>query len=169
MSENDGGDVDVLSEREADELLRVLKSALRSFPDLKDPTLETAPASVVDGARWVHDWHNMDAELARLAFDSHESPELTGVRSSSSLRQLTFVSDDHEIAIDIEPSPTGVSLTGTVTPVVGGNVDVFVGGVAHRGTIDDLGAFVLDNVDHGMALAFVITPDRTIRLGSFEL
>lgn len=170
MSEDDGfGDVEVLSQEDELELLRVLRSALRSVPDLKDPAMETAPASVLEGARWVHDWHNMDADLARLAFDSHESLELAGVRSASSLRQLTFVSDDHEIAIDIEPGPSGVSLTGTVTPVVDGNVEILVGGIAHRGTIDDLGAFVLDNVDHGTALAFVTTVDQTIRLGSFEL
>jgi len=165
----DHTDLDVLSDEEELELLQVLRTALRSVPDIKDPAREMAPASVLEGARWIHDWHNMDADLAQLTFDSHESPELVGVRSASSLRQLTFVSDDYEIAIDIEPGPSGVSLTGTVSPVVGGSIEILVGGVAHRGAIDHLGAFVLDNVDHGTALAFVKIADQTVRLGSFEL
>ena len=32
---------------------------------LADPA-DVPPPSVVEGARWVHDWLNMDAELAEL-------------------------------------------------------------------------------------------------------
>jgi hypothetical protein len=169
MSEQSGSGEQDMTAEEEQQLLSVLRTALGTVPDLKDPAKEMAPPSVIEGAMWVHDWHNMDAELAQITFDSNDTRELTGVRSASSLRQLKFGIDDFEIGIHIEPGEAGVSLTGTVWPVVDGNIEIVVGGVVHRSVIDRLGAFLIDNVDHGTALAFVETSNQTIRLGSFEL
>jgi hypothetical protein len=170
MTGNNGIDGAALAHGDERETLRILRAALDSLPDPKDPARELAPAAVLEGARWIHDWHTMDSELAELTFDSQsDDRELAAVRSTSALRQLTFISGEIEIEIEIEPGEHGVSLSGTVSPVVGGTVQAVVGGVAERGSIDSLGTFVIDNIDHGTVLAFVETDSGTIRLGSFEV
>ena len=122
-----------------------------------------------DGARWVHDWVNMDAELARLTHDSSAEPSLAPVRSGTPLRQITFACERFEIDIEIEPSERGVSMTGTVSPPTVGTIQATIGGVSHQGAIDELGTFLIDDVNHGVVMAFIIAEGVTIRLGSFEV
>lgn len=158
-----------LTSVEEQQLLDVLGTALRSLPNPRVPRTDTAPESLIEGALWVHDWLNIDAEIAELTFDSHVGGELFTVRSTASLRWLAFVSDDHRIELEVEPGERTVGFSGQVIPVVEGSVELLVGGHLYRGEIDAHGAFVIDGVIPGTVLAFVATSGRKIRLGSFEV
>lgn len=165
---NPDDDFEPPTNEELDETFELLQAALTTLPDAATGGV-SAPQSVLDGARWVHDWVNLDAELAQLTHDSSVDPELVAVRSASPLRHVTFSAENYEIEIEIEAAERGVSMTGTVAPPTEGVVEAVVGGVVHNGTIDDLGTFLIDNVNHGVVMAFIKTSRGTIRLGSFEV
>ncbi len=164
-----GDETPIPAEDELEEAFTLLQAALSSLPDPPALEEEQAPAEVLEGARWVHDWVNMDAELARLTHDSSLDPGLASVRSSTSLRRISFECDDYEIEIEIEPSERGVSMTGTISPPTKGVVRAVIGGISHEGTIDDYGTFLIDDVNHGVVMAYVTAKGQTIRLGSFEV
>lgn len=151
------------------ELISLLRGALGALPTDLLPSADEPPAAVLDGAAWVHDWLTMEAELAELTFDSVESRELAGVRSTGSLRELTFVSDAFTIEIEIEPGARTVVVSGTITPPVTGRLQLVVGGEIYAGEIDTHGSFALAAVPHGTVLALVDTGQGKIRLGSFEV
>ena len=152
-----------------DEVLDVLRRSLSALPEPTLPADAAAPRSVVDGAKWVHDWLNMDAELAEITFDSDENLALAGTRSMGSLRELTFVSGEYTIEIEIEPGRRTASVSGSIHPPVAGSVQLVVGGEVFAGDVDDSGSFAIESVAHGTVLAFVETSNRKIRLGSFEI
>lgn len=150
------------------DMFAVLRDVLATLPSDADPA-EDPPSSVYEGAIWVHEWVNMEAELAELAFKSEERPELSGVRASGLLRDLTFVTEKRTIEIEIEPGHRAVRLSGTVDPPVAGRVQVIVAGELSVGPLDRAGAFAIEGLPSGTALAFVETESGTIRLGSFEI
>ncbi len=152
-----------------DHTLDLLRRSLATAPLDLIPADTTPPDSVLDGARWVHDWLNMDAELAELTFDSTENVELAGIRATGSLRELTFVSGEHTIEIEIEPGRRTVGVSGTIDPSVAGSMQLVVGGEVFAGEIDESGGFMIDGVERGTALAFVETQRGKIRLGAFEI
>lgn len=162
-------DMTTPSDEDLDDVLDVMRAALASLPDARVGALEPVPASVLEGARWVHDWVNMDAELARLTHDSAVDDGLAAVRSTSPLRHVRFECGSHEIHIEVEPTERGVSMTGTVSPPAIGAARVVVGGISHEGAIDALGTFLIDDVNHGVVMAYITTEHSTIRLGSFEV
>lgn len=152
-----------------DELVVLVRQSLGSLPQPVAPADDPVPASVLDGALWVHEWLNMDAELAELTFDSADDRRLAGVRSAGSLRELTFVTDTYTLDVEIEPGPRTVVVSGTIDPPVAGSVQLVVGGEVFAAEIDDHGAYVIRDVTPGTVLAFVETPDGKIRLGAFEI
>jgi hypothetical protein len=153
------------------EMVDLLRRALAALPSDLLPSADDAepPASVIDGAAWVHDWLTMEAELAELTFDSIDQLELAGVRSTGALRELTFVSDAFTIEIEIEPGARTVEVSGSITPPVGGRLQLVIGGEIYAGEIDDRGAFAIAAVPHGTVIALVDTAHGKIRLGSFEV
>jgi len=161
---------DPLSERLSDQqLLDLLQRSLHSLPKMADPSGEP-PANVVEGARWVHDWVNLEAELAELTFDSTERRELAGVRSTASpLRELTFVTDDHTIELEITPGPRTTTMSGTVEPPTPGHVQLVIGGEPFTGELDAAGNFEIPHLPSGTVLALVQVGSSKIRLGSFDI
>lgn len=156
------------SDAELDEVLELLRSALSGFADGGAGAVDPVPEAVLEGARWVHDWANMDAELAALTFDSSADQLSTIVRSASQLRSMSFECERLEVAIQLESGEAGVTIVGSVIPPTPGAVTVLVGGIDHQGEIDDLGNFVIEAVNHGVVMAYVTTEYGTVRLGSFE-
>jgi hypothetical protein len=149
-------------------MLAALTEVLNSLPTVADPD-DRPPATVQEGALWVHDWINMEADLAELTFDSQHQPELAGTRASSSLRELTFVGEAYTVEMEIEPGPRTMLVSGTIEPPTAGTVQLIVGGEVFGGPISDAGAFTITDVAEGTALAFVETASGKVRLGSFEL
>lgn len=159
------GDIDNIDD---ETLLEVLRSGLP--PSNESLDIDPAEfASLVDGAMWVHDWHNMDTELAELTFDSDQRTELAGVRSPGSLRDLTFVSNGHLIELELTPSTHGADIRGAVAPTRAKRFQLVVGGDVFSGDIDEHGSFAILAVPHGTALAFIELNDAIVRLGSFEI
>ncbi len=152
-----------------DDLIALLRQSLEAIPETVEPTADPVPASVVDGAKWIHEWLNMDAELAELTFDSNNDLELAGTRSFGSLRELTFVSGDYTVELEIQPGARSVEVSGTIEPVVAGSMQLVIGGEIFGSDIDATGSFHIENVARGTVLAFVELPGRKIRLGSFEV
>jgi hypothetical protein len=166
---NNDPSADRLDDLTDDDLLELLGGALRTLPTEIDPH-EEPPASVLDGGRWVHDWINMDAQLARLTFDSTEHRELAGVRSAASpLRELTFVTDEHTIELEITPGSRTTAISGTVEPPTPGQVRLVIGGEPFTGELDSAGNFEIRDLPTGTVLALVEVGDGKIRLGSFEI
>ena len=163
-TEDDLRDLDDL-----DGLQDLLRQALSVLPDPTPDPADDPPDSVVAGALWVHEWRTMDAALAELTFDSLEDLELAGVRSRSSLRELTFVSDELTIEIEVEPGPRTATVSGSVEPSGPGSVRLIAAGEVHEGSLDESGAFSIAHVRRGTVLASIETVTGRIRLGSFEI
>lgn len=152
-----------------DEILNLLRRSLGGLAVARPYEDDRLPDSVLEGAKWVHEWLNMEAELAELTFDSSDNLELAGARSMGPLRELTFVSGHLTIELEIEPGGRTVEISGTIDPPVAGKMQVVVGGEVFGAAIGPDGSFAISGVANGTVLAFVDTPTGKIRLGSFEV
>jgi hypothetical protein len=115
-----------------DQLLAALKEALQAQGDVPPEFVETGKSAYM--------WHNIDAELARLTYDSTRDPErVPSLRSeTASIRALTFTSA-HLIS---ELEVSGESLLGQVIPAHEGTVEIQAGdGVVATAAVDKLGWF----------------------------
>jgi hypothetical protein len=115
-----------------EQLLAALKESLRAG--------RAVPPEFVEAGKSAYAWRNIDAELARLTYDSTRDPERTpSLRSeTASIRALTFTSP--HVIIELEVS--GESLLGQVIPAREGTIEVQTraGAVATAG-VDKLGWF----------------------------
>jgi len=95
-------------------LLGALRQAVRAF--------DAVPADFMAAAKGAYAWHSIDAELARLAYDSSlDADPVMGLRSeSASIRALSFVSDRLSIEVEI----TSDGLLGQLIPARPGTVEV---------------------------------------------
>lgn len=89
-----------------DELLAALRQALRAR--------DGVPAEFVAAGKSAFAWHNIDAELAQLTYDStRDACRTVGIRSdSASIRALTFTS----ARLTIEMEVADESLVGQIVP-----------------------------------------------------
>jgi len=89
-----------------DTLLAALKEAVRAR--------RAVPPEFVQAGKSAFAWHNIDAELAQLTYDSSRDSELVAsVRTeSASIRALTFSSAHLTIELEVTPD----SLVGQVIP-----------------------------------------------------
>lgn len=120
-----------------DGLLAALREAMRAR--------QAVPQKFVDTAKNAYAWHDIDAELAQLTYDSILDADRTvGVRSeTASIRALTFSSA--RFLIDLEV--TDDALLGQVVPPRPGTVEVQTRtGTATTAPIDEVGCFAIDPV-----------------------
>ena len=103
---------------------------------------EAVPASFIQTGKNAYAWHNIDAELAQLTYDSASDLGLAAaVRSeTATIRALTFTSDHLSIEVEV----TEDSLVGQVVPVRAGTIEVQAK-EAVTGTIpvDEVGCFAV--------------------------
>src|SRR5438093_7184143 len=84
---------------------------------------EEVPERFVRLGREAFAWHDGDAELAALTFDSATAGEMAGVRAeAASLRALTFASSRLTIELEV----TGESLIGQVVGAQPEEIEVLV-------------------------------------------
>ena len=97
-----------------DALLAALREALRAW--------EAVPPDFVEAARNAFAWHNIDAELAQLTYDSSRDAEYEpSLRAeAASIRALTFTSAHLTIELEV----TEDSLLGQVIPAQAGVVTI---------------------------------------------
>jgi hypothetical protein len=71
------------------------------------------PADFVAAAKDAFAWHNIDAELARLTYDSRDADYALATRTeAASIRALTFTSDRLTIELEVGQD----SLVGQIVP-----------------------------------------------------
>jgi len=115
-----------------EQLLAALREALRAE--------RAVPPEFVEAGKSAYAWHNIDAELARLTYDSIGDPDrVPSMRSeTASIRALTFTSA--HLIIELEVS--GESLLGQVIPAREGTIEIQTrDGAAATVPVDRLGWF----------------------------
>jgi hypothetical protein len=123
-----------------EQLLAALKEALQAQRDV--------PPEFVEAGKNAYMWHNIDAELASLTYDStRDLDRVPSLRSeTASIRSLTFTSA--HLIIELEVSEE--SLLGQVIPAREGTVEVQAGdGVIATAAVDKLGWFPIQPIPAG--------------------
>ncbi len=117
-----------------DDLLELLREAIRAR--------DAVPARFTETARGAFAWHNIDAELAQLTYDSSTEREPVAVRSeSASVRALTFTSAHLHVEVEV----TADSLIGQVIPPRAGHVETETqAGPTVTVPVDEIGCFVIE-------------------------
>jgi len=104
---------------------------------------QAVPSWFVEMGKNAYAWHNIDAELAQLTYDSRdERRELAAVRSeTASVRSLTFTSAHLTVELEV----AGNSLLGQLIPPRDGTLEVHTkAGVITTTEVDEIGCFAVD-------------------------
>ena len=113
---------------------------------------QAVPAWFVETGKNAFAWHDIDAELARLTYDSAEDRlQVTAMRSeTASIRALTFTSAHLSLELEV----TGNSLLGQIIPPRASRLEIHTGaGEIGTTEVDEMGGFAVDPI-----------PDRPFRL-----
>ena len=115
-----------------DQLLAVLKESLRAEREV--------PAEFTETAKKAYAWHNIDAELAQLTYDSleHAAPSRSVRSETASIRALTFTSDHLSIEMEVNED----SLLCQLVPAAEATIELQTraGVIAHL-EADEVGCF----------------------------
>jgi hypothetical protein len=111
---------------------------------------QAVPDSFVDVGKSAYAWHNIDAELAELTYDSSRPLDREAAASmrseSASIRALTFTSPHLSVELEV----TASSLLGQIVPPQPGTVEVQTGAGATASTpVDEIGCFAVDPIPAG--------------------
>jgi hypothetical protein len=122
-----------------DQLLALLKESLRTYRDV--------PPEFIAAGKTAYAWHNVDAELAQLTYDSTDDREPAGVRSeAASIRSLTFTSAHVTIELEV----TEDALLGQAIPAQEGTIEVHTReGVVTTIPVDRVGYFTVRPIPGG--------------------
>jgi len=122
-----------------DELLEALRRAVTAR--------DAVPADFIAAAKQAFAWHNIDAELAQLTYDSRAADHALATRTeAASIRALTFTSDRLTIELEVAQD----SLVGQVVPAQAAVITVLprTGGEAVI-TADEIGCFSVEPIPAG--------------------
>lgn len=119
--------------RDDEELLAALGEAIRAR--------EEVPEWFVETGKNAYTWHNIDAELAQLTYDSSRDQDaVAAVRSeAASIRALTFTS----VQLSIELEVAGGSLVGQIIPPRAGTLEVHTTAGVTSLPVDEIGCFAV--------------------------
>jgi hypothetical protein len=123
-----------------DEILAALRLAVQAR--------QAVPAEFVAAARDVFAWHNIDAELAQLTYDSARDAELAQRTraEAATIRALTFTS----ARLSVELEVTADSVLGQLVPAQTAAVQIRHRDGAEATVIaDDIGCFRIDPIPAG--------------------
>ena len=118
-----------------EQLLAALGEAIRAR--------QAVPDSFVDMGKSAYAWHNIDAELAQLTYDSSREPA-AGLRSeTASIRALTFTSAHLSLELEV----TGDSLVGQIIPLRSGTLEIQTrAGTTTSTPVDEIGCFAVEPI-----------------------
>jgi hypothetical protein len=144
-----------------EQLLAALREALGAD--------EAVPPEFIELGKNAYAWHNIDAELAQLTYDSsHEPDRALSLRAeAASIRALTFTSA--HLTIELEVSED--SVLGQVIPAQPGMIEI----QGREGTTasteaDEVGCFLIRPIpDSPFRLRFRTADDTDILTGSITL
>jgi hypothetical protein len=116
-----------------EQLMEALRESMRARQAVPDWFIETAKSAYA--------WHNIDAELAQLTYDSHNDKEAAAVVRSeaASIRALTFTSAHLSIELEV----TAGSLLGQIIPPRSGTIEVHTKTGVTSSPVDEIGCFSL--------------------------
>jgi len=119
--------------RDDDELLAALGAAIQAR--------EEVPEWFVETGKNAYAWHNIDAELARLTYDSSRDRDAVAVVRSetASIRALTFTSAQLSIELEV----TAGSLVGQIIPPRAGTLEVHTTAGVASSPVDEIGCFAV--------------------------
>jgi hypothetical protein len=122
-----------------EELLEALRQAVGAR--------ESVPAEFVTAGKNAFAWHNIDAELAQLTYDSTVGTEHAPVRSEAAwIRALTFTSTRLTIELEV----TEDSVLGQIVPAQSASIEVQTGaGTVDTISTDDIGCFSIRPIPPG--------------------
>jgi hypothetical protein len=135
-----------------EQLLEALSGALRAR--------QAVPPWFVETGKNAYAWHNVDAELAQLTYDSSRDRELSAsLRSeSASIRALTFTSAHLSIELEIAES----SLLGQIMPPQQGTIEAQTqNGATTPAPVDEIGCFSIEPIPPGPFRLHCHTHDGT--------
>ena len=120
-----------------EQLLSALSEAMKAR--------QAVPSWFVETGKNAFAWHNIDAELAQLTYDSNEDRyEAAALRSeTASIRALTFTSDHLSLELEV----TEHSLLGQIIPPRTGSLEVHTRtGEIGSVEVDEIGCFAVDPI-----------------------
>ena len=120
-----------------DRLLAALGQALKAR--------EAVPEWFIETGKSAFAWHNIDAELAQLTYDSERDRRAVAVLRSetASIRALTFTSAHLTLELEV----TGNSLLGQALPPRAGELEIQTkAGVVSTTEVDEIGCFSVDPI-----------------------
>jgi hypothetical protein len=104
---------------------------------------QAVPFWFVETGKNAFAWHNIDAELARLTYDSNDERREAAVTRSetASIRSLTFTSAHLTVELEV----AGSSLLGQIIPPRGGTLEIHTrAGEITTTEVDEIGCFAVD-------------------------
>jgi len=121
-----------------EQLLALLKEALQAR--------KAVPPEFIEIGKAAYAWHNIDAELAQLAYDSVQDSAVSERSETASVRMLTFTSAHLTIELEVNED----SLFGQVVPPQDGTIQVRThAGVIASIPVDNVGYFVVRPIPPG--------------------
>ncbi len=120
--------------RDDDKLLAALREALSAS--------DAVPAWFVETGKNAYAWHNIDAELAQLTYDSFSDQRMaTATRSeTASIRALTFTSANLSMELEVSED----SLLGQIIPPRAGMLEIHTKTGVITTSVDEIGCFAVD-------------------------
>jgi hypothetical protein len=145
-----------------DELLVALGEAIRAR--------EEVPEWFVETGKNAYAWHNIDAELAQLTYDSDSEAsrsQAAAVRSeTASIRALTFTSARLSIELEVGEG----SLLGQIIPPRAGTVETHTRAGVTTSPVDEIGSFAVEPIPASpFRLRFRTTDDLDVLTGWIAL
>jgi hypothetical protein len=119
-----------------EELLAALGEAMKAR--------QAVPGWFVETGKNAYAWHNIDAELAQLTYDSLvDREQAAAVRSeAASIRALTFTSTRLSIELEVGEG----SLLGQIIPPRAGTLEVHTTAGVTSSPVDEIGCFAVDPI-----------------------
>ena len=119
-----------------EELLAALGESLRAR--------QAVPSWFIETGKNAYAWHNIDAELAQLTYDSEGDRDRAAmVRSeNASIRALTFTSARLSLELEVTES----SLLGQIIPPRAGTLETHTKAGVISSPVDEIGCFVVEPI-----------------------
>jgi len=102
------------------------------------------PAWFIETGKNAFAWHNIDADLAQLTYDSNEDRLPAATRAeTASIRSLTFTSEHLTLELEV----TGNSLLGQIFPARAGVLEIHTrAGEISTTEVDEIGCFSVEPI-----------------------
>ncbi len=120
-----------------EQLLAALRAAMNAR--------QAVPDRFTEMGKNAYAWHNIDAELAQLTYDSRSDagqPALAVRSEAASIRSLTFTSGQLSIEMEVAED----SLVGQIIPPRAGTLEVHTTAGVTSSPVDEIGCFAVSPI-----------------------